>query len=54
MDPLAVPHHRDPVGDLEDLVEPVRDVDYGDPAPGQFADDAEQPLGFPLGGPRRR
>ena len=48
VDPLAVPHHRDSVGDLEHLVQPVRDIHDGDPALGQFSHDAKQTLGLPL------
>ena len=38
----AVLEHGDPVADLADLLEPVRDVDDGDALRGQLADDPEQ------------
>ena len=49
VDALAVAHHRDPIGDLEDLVQAVGDVDDRHAAQGQLAHDAEQPLRFCLG-----
>ena len=39
---LAVAHDRRPVGDLEDLVEAVADVDDGDAGGLEFADDGEE------------
>ena len=38
----AVLEHRDPVADVADLLEPVRDVDDRDALRGQVADDPEQ------------
>ncbi len=39
----AVAHDGDPVGDLEHLLEAVRDVEDGDAVGGQLAQDREQP-----------
>ena len=41
---LAVAQHGDAVGDAEDLVEPVRDIDHADAAFLQRTDRIEQPL----------
>ena len=38
----AVTHHSHPVGDLEDLLQPVRDVEDGDALGGKLAQDREQ------------
>jgi hypothetical protein len=43
-DRAAVLEHRDPVADLADLLEPVRDVDDGDAVRGELADHPEQVL----------
>jgi len=53
-DQAAVAHHRDFVGDLEDLVHLVRDVDDRHTFAFEVADDAEQMLGFRFGDRRRR
>ena len=47
-DLAPVAHHRHSVGDLEDLLEPVRDVEHGDPGTGQLAQDREQPTRLPV------
>ena len=50
---LPVAHDGDLVGDDEQLVEPVGDVDDRDPGGGQPADDAEQHLDLGVGEDRR-
>ena len=52
-DGVAVAHDGDLVGDPEELVEPVRDVDDRDPGVGEPADDAEQHLDLGVGQDRR-
>jgi hypothetical protein len=49
----AVLEHRDPIGDLEDLLQHVGNVDDRDPALLR-ADDAEQPAQFLVGEARRK
>ncbi len=39
---LPIPHHGDPVDDLEDLTQPMRDVDHGHVVLAQAPDHAEQ------------
>ena len=53
-DRLPVAHDGDLVGDAEQLVEPVGDVDDGDARRGQPADDREQHLDLGVGQDRRR
>ena len=53
-DRLPVAHHGDLVGDPEQLVEPVRDVDDRDAGGGEPADDVEQHLDLGVGQDRRR
>ena len=48
-DLAAVAHHRDPLGDLDHLVEPVADEDDGDAVGLQPLDDAEQPVDLGAG-----
>ena len=45
-DVAAEAQHRDPVGDLEDVVQVVRDQDHGDPLLGQALDEREHLLGL--------
>ena len=47
-DGAAVLEDGDPVADLADLLEPVRDVDDGDALGGEVADDAEQVVDLAL------
>ena len=42
----AVPQHGHPIGDREDLVEPVRDVDDAQPAIAQLAHDGKKTRDF--------
>src|SRR5215210_53653 len=48
-DVVAVPEHGDAVGDLENLLQPVGDVDDADVLRRQVPDNAEQLPGLPLG-----
>ena len=50
----SVAQHRDGVAELEDLFEPVADVDARDAALAQPADDRVEPLGFVLRQAARR
>ena len=50
----AVEHHDDTIGDLEDLLEPVRDVDDGDAFLTQTPDHGEQVLDLLVGQRRGR
>ena len=50
---LAVTHDRDGVGDFEELIEPVRDIDDGHAARGQPPNDREQDTDFSVGQDRR-
>ena len=49
MHPLTVAQHGDAIGNLEDLVKPVRDVDDSQSLLLQASDDAEEHLDFALG-----
>jgi hypothetical protein len=48
-DVVSVPQHGDTVGDSEDLVQAVRDVDHANTTGGQVRDDPEELLDLPLG-----
>ena len=49
----SVAEHRDRIGDAEDLVHFVRDIDQGDAAPLEHGDHVEEGLDLPVGDRRR-
>jgi hypothetical protein len=53
-DELAVPHHRNPVGEEQDLVKIMRDVDHGHALLPETPDDLVETLPFLRAQRRRR
>ena len=54
VDVLPVAHHRNPIGDLLQLFQPVRDVHHAHTLGAQVANDAEEFVDFRVGQGRRR